>query len=203
MTKSKSAFLNMRKKENFYKKAKKIKVRARSYFKLQQLNRKFDLIKNDMNILDLGCSPGAWIEYIEKKLNDKNYNVVGIDLLEIQKESEFSNKVKFICDDFENLEDYLEKDFKFDLILSDIAPEFSGNQNLDRGRVHKINLKVIDLSKKLLKKNKNLVFKTFDGEDLDFVVKVAKKNFREIRFFKPKSSQKINSEIFIVCFKRI
>jgi len=65
MTKSKSAFKLIKKEDYFYKKAKKIHVRARSYYKLEAIDTKFNLIKNNQHILDLGCAPGAWIQYLD------------------------------------------------------------------------------------------------------------------------------------------
>ena len=201
MTNSKRTFIEMRKKENFTKKKDKLKVRARSYFKLEQIDNKFNLVKENFKILDLGCAPGAFLEYINKKLLGKNFNAVGFDILEVKNQFEFSN-TKVINDSFENISDYFEKE-EFDLILCDIAEEFSGNKNADRGRVHKINLKVIDISKKYLKKNSNLVFKSFYGDDYDnFVLKKAKSTFERVVEYKPISSQKKSSEFYVVCLNK-
>jgi 23S rRNA (uridine2552-2'-O)-methyltransferase len=198
MTKNKQTRSSERKKEHFYKKAKEIKVRSRAYFKLEHLDNKFNLIEENLRILDLGCAPGGWLEYVDKKLN--NCELVGIDLLEVPKQNEFSQKVKIIQDDFKNLGDYDLGDF--DLIISDMAPEFSGNSLFDRGRTHKLNLETINLSKNFLKKGGNLLMKTFEGEDLILVRKEAKKEFKEVKEYKPKSSQKKSAETYLICLNK-
>lgn len=199
MTKSKKDFFIKRKKENYYKKAKKKEVRARSYFKLEQIDKKYNIISDNMNIIDLGCAPGGWLEYIDKKI--KTGKIVGIDLLEVKKPKEFSENVEIIEDDFNNIENYIQN--KFDLILSDMAPEFSGKPELDKGRTHKINLKTLEFAKKYLKTTGNLVFKSFEGEDLEQVTKKAKKMFEMVKEFKPHSSQKKSSETFIICICKL
>lgn len=194
----KKNFFQKRKKENFYKQAKEKKVRARSYFKLEQLDNKFDIIKENLKILDLGAAPGGWLEYMDQKITKGE--IVGIDLLEIKKPFEFSEKVKIIEDDFDCIEDY--NLGKFDLIVSDMAPEFSGDSRADRGRTHKLNYKTLEFCENHLKKEGNLVFKTFEGEDLPEVRKKAKTIFETIKEFKPQSSQKKSAETFVLCFNK-
>jgi len=202
MSHNKSEFLKNRKREYYYKEAKKIDVRARSYFKLEQIDKKFNIVRNNLTIIDLGCAPGGWLQYLDR--NIKHGNILGIDLLEIKKKNEFSQNVKIIEDDFNNIGDYLTNTTKsFDLILSDMAPEFSGNSFLDRGRTHKLNIKTIDFAKQYLVKGGNLIFKSFEGEDLGYVRKLAKKVFKEIKEFKPKSSQNKSAEVFEICLNKL
>lgn len=199
MTKSFKSFSKNRHKEVYYKDAKKIEVRARSYFKLEQIDNKFELIKDNMNIIDLGCAPGGWLEYIDSKV--KTGQIVGIDLLEIRSQHEFSSNVKIIEDDFNEIESY--KLGEFDLVLSDMAPEFCGDSKADRGRCHKLNLETIEFCSKHLIKGGNLAFKTFGGEDLDYIRDKCRKMFDEVKEFKPNSSQKKSSEMFIICLKKL
>ncbi len=198
MTKSRKTYFQGRKKENFYKEAKKIDVRARSYFKLEQLDNKFNLILNDKKIIDLGAAPGGWLEYIDKKITKGQ--LVGIDLLEIKRHQDFSEKVQIIQDNFDNILDY--KLGQFDLVLSDMAPEFSGDAFLDKGKTHKLNLKTIEFCNENLIRGGNLLFKTFEGEDLDHVRNTARKMFNIVKDFKPLSSQKKSSEVFILCLNK-
>ena len=202
MSRNSNDFLKNRKREYYYKEAKKIDVRARSYFKLEQIDKKFNIVRNNLTIIDLGCAPGGWLQYLDR--NIKHGNILGIDLLEIKKKNEFSQNVKIIEDDFNNIGDYLTNTTKsFDLILSDMAPEFSGNSFLDRGRTHKLNIKTIDFAKQYLVKGGNLIFKSFEGEDLGYVRKLAKKVFKEIKEFKPKSSQNKSAEVFEICLNKL
>jgi 23S rRNA (uridine2552-2'-O)-methyltransferase len=199
MTKSFKQFSSKRHKENFYNKAKEKEVRARSYFKLEQLDEKFKFIKEGMHIIDLGCAPGGWIQYIDEHFT--SCSIIGIDLLEVKQQWKFSKNVTIIQDDFHEIENYNLK--PFDLVLSDMAPEFSGDSRTDRGRCHKLNIETLDFCKKYLKKGGTCVFKTFGGEDLEFVRKIAKKMFQEVKEFKPQSSQKKSAELFILCFKKL
>lgn len=199
MSRKKSDYMNQRTKEGFFKQSKKEDVRARSYFKIEQLDKKFDIFKDTKSVLDLGSAPGGWTEYVDK-LN-KEIKIVSVDLLPIRRKHEFSKNVEFIEDDFEELHHYV-GDKKFDIVISDMAPEFSGDSQIDRGRVHQLNLKTIQLSEKYLKKNGNLAFKTFEGSGLFEVRKVAKENFKDLKEFKPQSSQLKSAETFLICFGR-
>ncbi len=205
MTNSNKTFFSKRKDENFYKQAKKLNLRARSYFKIEHIDTKYSLIKPNMKILDLGCAPGAFLEYVDRKLAGKNFDLTGIDLLEIRNKFEFSEKIKLICDDFFNLKEHITDldNHIYDLILCDMSPEFSGNQKMDVGRTHKLNLDVIFFAQKHLRTKGNLVLKTFFGEEYEKIKKIIKKNFFELREYKPQSSQKKSSEVFLICLKKI
>ncbi|MFW5704729.1 MAG: SAM-dependent methyltransferase [Nanoarchaeota archaeon] len=198
MTKNKKDFFQKRVKENYFQNAKKINVRARSYFKLKQIDEKFKILKENTNILDLGCAPGGWLEYIDQKL--QKAKIIGIDLLEVKKPREFSEKIQIIEDDFNNIEEYTLE--PFDLILSDMAPEFSGDSKFDRGKTHKLNLSTLEFAQKHLKKEGNLVFKSFEGEDFQYVLKKARKFFEKISVLKPDSSQKKSAEVFVICLNK-
>lgn len=198
MSNSKKEFYEERKKENFYKKAKKTKVRARSYFKLENIDKKFKIVKDNSTILDLGCAPGGWVEYLDNKL--KNSKIIGIDILEVKNQHEFSKNVEIIKDDMRNFTNYHKE--KVDLVLSDMAPEFSGNSKVDRGRTHQLNFLTLDLCKEDLKDGGNLIFKSFEGEDIEEVRKRAKKMFKIVKDYKPDASQKKSSEVFIVCIRK-
>jgi 23S rRNA (uridine2552-2'-O)-methyltransferase len=199
MSKSLKQFAGNRQKEYYYREAKKLEVRARSFFKLEQIDTKFDLIKENQTIIDLGCAPGGWLQYIDSKI--KKATIIGIDLLEVKKHNEFSENVQIIEDDFAEIEHYVKQ--KFDLVLSDMAPEFSGDSTVDRGRAHKLNVMTLDFCKSHLNQGGNCAFKTFGGEDLDFVRKLAKNIFKEVKEYKPNSSQKKSSEMFIICTNKL
>ncbi len=191
--------MNKRIKDNFFKKSKEENVRSRSYFKIQQIDNKFNIFSNVHSVLDLGCAPGGWMQYINKE--HPNVKIIGVDLLPIRHRHEFNENVEIIEDDFHNLEHYTQE--QFDIVLSDMAPEFSGDIQIDKGRVHDMNHKTLQLSKKHLKKDGLLVFKTFGGKELEGVRSVAKQLFKEIKEFKPRSSDQSSPEIFIVCFHKL
>lgn len=200
MSRKQGNYMNKRVKENFFKQSKELKVRARSYFKLEQLDNKFNLFEDVTDVLDLGCAPGGWTEYINKTY--PHIKIVGVDLLPIRHVHEFNENVEFIEDDFNDLEHYV-KDRKFDLIISDMAPEFSGVSKIDRGRVHDMNHTTLQMCKKYLREGGNLAIKSFGGSDLAGVRKVAQKLFKRIKEYKPHSSDQSSPEFFLVCFKRL
>ena len=200
MSRKQGNYMNKRVKENFFKKSKEINVRARSYFKLEQLDNKFKLFKDVHTVLDLGCAPGGWVQYINK--THPHIAVTGVDLLPIRHQHEFNENTRFIEDDFHNLNDYLEENEQFDLIISDMAPEFSGDSKIDRGRVHDLNHTTLKLCDIYLKEGGNVVFKSFGGSDLEGVRKVALRMFKEVKEYKPHSSDTKSPEFFIVCFHK-
>ncbi len=199
MTNSRGTYYSKREKEGFYNMAKKQGFRARSYFKLEQIDVKYNIIKDNLLIIDLGCAPGGWLEYVDNKV--RNGKIVGIDLLEVKKQKEFSKNVQIIEDDFNNITDYKLGDF--DLVLSDMAPEFCGDSVVDRGRTHKLNLKTLEFCRDHLKFGGNLVFKSFEGDDLESVRNAARKMFQEVKEYKPKSSDKKSAEVFEICLFRV
>ena len=117
-----------RKKDTFYIKAKKNDIISRAYYKLEEIDKKHNLFKNDKKILDVGCSPGGWTQYILNK-NPEN-KIVGIDILPTVKQIE--GKFKFYMMDLNQYQSIDElftlNKYTFDSIISDIAPNTSGNQ---------------------------------------------------------------------------
>lgn len=198
MTKSFKEFASQRYKEGFYRGAKKYELRARSYYKLEHIDKKYNIFQNASLIVDLGCAPGSWLQYLDTNLD--NCSIIGVDLLQIRRPQEFSENVEIIEDDFNEIKNHISQNF--DVVLSDMAPEFSGDNKADRGRTHKLNVEVLDFCKNHLKKNGNAVIKTFGGEDLEFVRKLAKKQFEVVKELKPTSSQKRSPELFLICMNK-
>lgn len=201
MSRKTTNYMNKRIKENFFKQSKQKHVRARSYFKLEQIDTKYSIFERVETVLDLGCAPGGWTQYINQKY--PHISITGVDLLPIRHKHEFNQSVRFIEDDFHNLDEYVEEGFKFDMIISDMAPEFSGDLVADKGRVHDMNHTTLQMSKKYLKDGGMLIFKSFGGKDLEGVRKVAKQLFSSIKEYKPHSSDTKSAEFFIVCFDKL
>ena len=129
-----------RKKDPFYIKAKKNDIISRAYYKLEEIDKKFNLFKNQKKILDVGCSPGGWTQYILKK-NQKN-KIVGLDILPIDHQLE--GELTFYLMDLKEtsaIEKLFTKNkYTFDSIISDIAPNTSGNQFLDQTNSYNLSL---------------------------------------------------------------
>ena len=183
--------------DHFFKKAKNLGYRSRSAFKLIELDNKFKFLKNHINLIDLGSFPGGWCQVAKEKI--KNGKILGLDKKSVDKIS----GVNLIEGDFldENLKTIILNNFdsEVDVILSDMAADTTGNKSLDCIRTNQLCLEVLEFSKKTLSKNGVVVSKLFMGEDFEEVKLKAKKNFKKINFFKPKSSRNESKETYIHC----
>ena len=183
--------------DHFFKKAKSLGYRSRSAFKLIELNNKFKFLKNRINLLDLGSSPGGWCQVAKEKV--KNGNIIGLDKRVVDN----IKGVNLIKGDFfdEKLRASILNHFdsRIDVILSDMAADTTGNKSLDCIRTNQLCLQVLEFSKEVLDKNGAVVSKLFMGEDFEEIKLNAKKNFRKINFFKPKSSRDESRETYIHC----
>ena len=192
----------MRKIVDYYSiKAKKENYAARSVYKLIEIDQKYHLIKKGMKILDIGCSPGSWSQYLLNKIG--NGKILGIDISNNIMVTD--KRFTFIKSDIFKIDINLlkEKVGLFDLILSDIAPNTSG----DKFRDSQISLRmlehVFDIARHLLKPSANVIAKVFQGEDLeDYIKNYLKLNYKQIFRFKPKSSRKESKEIYIIALEK-
>ena len=176
--------------------------RSRSSYKLIQINKKFNFFKRSSNILDLGCSPGGWLQ-VSQKLAPKNSKILGVDKINL----EFIPDVKFIKNDifdddvFEQIDTFFEGK-KIDLILSDMSPNSSGNKKVDHLRIISLIEKVLDISEFFLSKNGFLIAKIFQGGAQGDLIKKMKKTLSSIKYFKPKASRSESPETYLVAKKK-
>ena len=183
--------------DQFYKKSKTLGYRSRSAFKLIELNKKFKFIKNNSNLLDVGSSPGGWSQIAKEAI--KEGKIVAIDI----KQMDSIKGVTFLQNDFtdpkikKNILDLF--DGKIDIIVSDMAADTTGNKSLDCIRTNMLCSEVIEFSTKILKNKGTLIAKLFMGEDFLEVKEYAKKKFKKVEFFKPKSSRGESKETYIHC----
>ncbi len=187
-------------KDHYYKMAKDKNYLARSFFKLQEIDEKYRFLKKGMSILELGASPGSWVEYCLKKISPKG-QIVALDLKPLQKT--FPDNVYFLQEDVFNLNSahFPDPKMKFDIILSDMAPNTSGNKGLNHQQSLELCREVIGLAHRFLKPDGSLVSKAFQGEDLqEFIIEDVKPVFQKYKLFKPKSSRKESVELFILGF---
>ena len=183
--------------DQFFKKSKTLGYRSRSAFKLIELNQKFKFLKKEIKLLDVGSFPGGWLQVAKKTI--KNGKILGIDkkkLIQIE-------GTRIIEGDF--LEERSKNDIlkffnsKINVILSDMAPNTSGNKSLDAIKTNELCLSILEFSKKVLDKNGVAVSKLFMGEDFEAIKIYAKETFKNIRFFKPNSSRDNSRETYIYC----
>ena len=183
--------------DHFFKKAKNKGYRSRSAFKLIELNKKFKFLKNRINLLDLGSSPGGWSQVVKE--NVKYGKILGID----KKETEKILGIKFLIGDFLddnakiNISNYFQS--KIDVIISDMAPNTTGNKSLDCMRTNHLCLEILNFAMKMLSKKGVVISKLFMGEEFEEIKKNAKRNFKKVNFFKPESSRSESRETYIHC----
>ena len=183
--------------DQFFKKAKVLGYRSRAAFKLIELNKKFNFIKKNSNLLDIGSTPGGWSQVASKIIT--NGKIVAVDLIPMEglKNIIFLNN-NFLDKDSQNKIFQIFNN-KIDVIISDMAENTTGNKTVDSIRTNSLCADVINFSLKILKKKGSLVCKLFMGEDFLEVKNLAKKNFKNVDFFKPKSSRSESKETYIIC----
>ena len=183
--------------DQFFKKSKVLGYRSRSAFKLLELNKKFSFIKKNSNLLDIGSTPGGWSQVASKIIT--NGKILAIDITPMEK----LNNVIFLNNDFsdEKVQDKILKTFndKIDIIVSDMAENTTGNKTVDSIRTNNLCADVISFSLRALTKKGSLVCKLFMGEEFLEVKNLAKKNFKNVDFFKPESSRSESKETYIIC----
>ena len=140
-----------RKKDHFYQLAKKNDLISRAYYKLEEIDKKHQIIKKSSKVLDIGCCPGGWTQYVLNKSG--NQSVVGVDILPI--EEKFDNNFTFYnfdLNEFDKISDlFVSKNYCFDVIISDIAPNTSGNQFLDQANSYNLSFLSFQFIKSFLK----------------------------------------------------
>jgi len=176
-------------------KAQKEGYRARSVYKLIELDEKQKLLKQGMHVLDLGAAPGSWLQYISAKIGSKG-NAIGIDLQEIESIGENIDLIQADITDEKAMEPILEE--TFDLVLSDIAPATSGVKDVDQWRSIELAEIVFYIGKKTLKKNGKCVCKVFRGADFDEFVQTLKKDWKTVKTMTVKASRDRSREIYVL-----
>ena len=171
--------------------------RSRAVYKLKELDEKFKIIKNDLNILDVGSAPGSWTQYLSEK--SKGSKIMSIDLKEVEKIKDVCHVVGDFLDNKNQkiITDYFPK--KIDLVVSDMAVNTTGNKNLDSIQTGELSLLAMRFAISMLRPKGIFLSKIFMGSTFNEIVENAKKNFKESKIFKPPSSRKDSKESFIIC----
>ena len=185
----------------FVKKAKDAGYRSRAAFKLVEIDEKYKILKKGKIVVDLGAAPGGWSQVAVAKVGAGN--VVAIDLLEM----DAIPGVRFIQQDFltedapqkiiELLQEQTRRD-RCDIVISDMAANTTGVASLDHLRIMTLLEDALVLSEKILKEGGCFVGKLFQGGNSDQIVKLLRQNFGKVNYFKPDSSRKDSSEVYLV-----
>ena len=192
--------------DKFFKKAKAEGYRARSAFKLRAIDERFKLLKLGMRVLDLGAAPGSFLQYIVSRIGEQGL-AIGIDLQAIEAFKEVNVSV-YQGDIFdENVYKKIVQEtglIQFDLITSDLAPKTTGISFVDGGASLELNLQVLELSKKWLKKGGGVVMKLLPGFNEGELLGPLRKNFVQVTKFRPEAIRKCSGESYVICLgKRI
>ena len=184
--------------DKFAQKAKEKGYRARSAYKLLDLQKKFQLLKKGDVVLDLGAAPGSWMQVVSQIIGEQG-RVAGVDISPIETLG-FPNVQTFqksIADkDFAGF--LAGKGYKtFDVALSDIAPNTTGIKSRDEALSHELSMRVLETATHVLKKKGNLVIKVFEGPETPRLMKEAKKHFSRVHLAKPMASTKGSKELFL------
>jgi 23S rRNA (uridine2552-2'-O)-methyltransferase len=183
------------KKQEFYTElAKKENYPARSVYKLKEIDEKYKLFQPGDKVLDLGCAPGSWLLYASERVGDKGF-VIGADIDEVKipekKNITFLKKSVF---DFKK-EDF---DYKFDSVISDMAPFTTGIVFVDSGKSLELDEMAFELAKMFLKPGGNFVCKIFDSQEVVEFFKEIKSNFQVAKRLKPRAVTKNSKEFYII-----
>lgn len=172
--------------------------RSRAVFKLEQILQKEPLLAPGMTCIDLGAAPGSWSQFVASKLTGR-CRIIALDLLPMHS----LPSVEHIQGDFtehETLEVLygVIENTPIDLVMSDMAPNISGNKAVDQARSLYLAELALDLARKVLKRRGNFVCKLFQGRGTDAFVAEARKSFERVRLMKPKASRPGSSEVYLV-----
>ncbi|MEH8020019.1 MULTISPECIES: 23S rRNA (uridine(2552)-2'-O)-methyltransferase RlmE [Rheinheimera] len=184
--------------DHFVHKAQKLGLRSRAAFKLEEINQQDKLIRTGMTVVDLGSAPGSWSKFCVGLVGDKG-TIIACDILPMDP----INGVSFLQGDFREgdvLNALLNRinGQNVDVVLSDMAPNMSGNDTIDQARSYYLVELALDMCSKVLKQNGSFVVKVFHGEGFEQFVKDVRAAFTTVKIRKPDSSRARSRETYIV-----
>ncbi len=192
-------WINKQRRDTYVRKSKVDGYRARSAYKLIEIDEKFKIFKGGISVIDIGAAPGSWSQYVSKVV--KSGKLISIDLKKIEP---IDNSVQ-IRGDFtdsqiqEEIKKYIRA--KVDVVMSDMAVNTTGIKNIDSIQTGELCKEAMFFAKDILNDNGYFISKIFMGSTFNEIVAEGKKFFKEVKVFKPKSSRKDSKESFIVCRK--
>ncbi len=187
-------------KDPFYKKAKEEGFRARSAYKLKEIDAKYHVIKKGDVVMDLGCSPGSFLQVLSDMVGEQGH-VIGIDILPTPYLPRKNVKtVKADIREINIAEVIAEYGLtETDVVTCDIAPNLSGIREVDDARIEDLFHCVLDIVAKALKPGGNFIIKSFSTTIQKGIAEALKPCFGKVSQYKPPASRAVSSEIFFVC----
>ena len=184
--------------DEYVKMAQALGYRSRAVFKLKEIQEKDQIIKPGMNIIDLGAAPGGWSQFA-RQLIGKKHKLIALDILPMDP----IESVDFIQGDFRE-QAVLDELFVIldgapvDLVMSDMAPNMSGNKGVDQARSIYLAELALDTARTALAKNGAFLVKLFHGEGFELFYQEVQQSFAKVVIRKPKASRPRSNEVYIL-----
>ena len=190
-------WVNKQRRDTYVRQSKVDGYRARSAYKIKEIDEKFKIFKGGMSVVDIGAAPGSWSQYVAKVV--KSGKIISIDLKEMENiENTLQIQGDFTLVDTQNqIKEYLKK--KPDVVMSDMAVNTTGIKNIDTIQTGELCKEAMVFSKDVISGKGFFISKIFMGSTFNEIVALGKKIFKEVKVFKPKSSRKDSKESFIIC----
>ena len=197
-TSSSVRWMNEHLKDEFVKKAQKEGYRSRAAYKLLEIIDKDQIIKTGFKVLDLGAAPGGWSQ-VAIKIVGKTGQVIATDILPVESIA----NVEFLQGDFTEERIYkkllsLTNKQKINVVLSDMAPNMSGQISIDQPKSMYLAELALDMATKVLSHNGHFVVKIFHGDGFDSFIQNSRKNFKKVIIRKPKASRPRSKEVYLI-----
>ena len=190
-------WVNKQRRDVYVRQSKIDGYRARSAYKLIEIDKKFKIFKGGMVIVDIGAAPGSWSQYVSRVV--KSGKIISIDIKEMD---EIKNTIQILGDFTEkNIQEQIKTFVKkgLDVVMSDMAVNTTGIKNIDSIQTGELCKEAMIFSKEVISKNGFFISKIFMGSTFNEIVALGKETFKEVKVFKPKSSRKDSKESFIIC----
>ena len=190
-------WVNKQRRDTYVRQSKVDGYRARSAYKLIEIDEKFKIFKGGLTVIDIGAAPGSWTQYASKAV--RNGKIISIDLKEMEPigntlqikgdftEDQTQQKIKELLTD------------KSDIVMSDMAVNTTGIKNIDSIQTGELCKEAMIFSQDIISNSGFFISKIFMGGSFNEIVQLGKKIFKEVKVFKPKSSRKDSKESFIIC----
>ena len=192
-------WVNKQRRDTYVRQSKVDGYRARSAYKLIEIDEKFKIFKGGMCIVDIGAAPGSWTQYASKVV--KNGKIISIDLKKMEK---IQSTIQ-ITGDFTDIkiQEQIKQNLRKqpDVIMSDMAVNTTGIKNIDAIQTGELCMEAMIFAKNVISVEGFFISKIFMGSTFNEIVALGKKVFKEVKVFKPKSSRKDSKESFIICKK--
>ncbi|GGL46290.1 23S rRNA (uridine(2552)-2'-O)-methyltransferase [Halocalculus aciditolerans] len=194
-------------KDHYYNKAKQQGYRARSAYKLKQLDREVDLLTDGMTVVDLGAAPGGWMQVAAEEVGARG-RVVGVDLQRIDYLDGYDAEVETVKGDMtdEDTRDDIKRAAGpggVDIVVSDMAPNMTGEYSLDHARSVYLARQAFETAQEVLKEGGHFVAKVFDGQDFRGFVDDVEEEFNYVRVMSPDASRESSSELYVVAKSKL